>query len=146
MTARNAPLVAALTRRLIWSFETGGRWVTGFVEGDRILDVAGSALAFEGEALRVRLWHPMQCEAAEGLAWRQRLASLQITQPFKQAHREVYVLTDAERETKTHSSRFAAHVVDGRYEAAGGGAALEASAKKKTRRTSTTCRPARCDS
>ena len=108
----NAPLVAALTRRLIWSFETGGRWVTGFVEGDRILDVAGSALAFEGEALRVRLWHPMQCEAAEVLAWRQRLASLQITQPFKQAHREVYVLTDAERETKTHSSRFAAHVVD----------------------------------
>jgi hypothetical protein len=34
-----------------------------------------------------------------------------VTQPFKQAHREVYVLTDAERQTKTYSNRFAAHIL-----------------------------------
>ena len=32
-------------------------------------------------------------------------------QPFKQAHREVYPLTDAERETATYSNRFASHIV-----------------------------------
>jgi hypothetical protein len=36
---------------------------------------------------------------------------LGITQPFKQAHREVYLLTDAERRTHTYSNRFAAHVL-----------------------------------
>jgi Domain of unknown function (DUF4132) len=35
----------------------------------------------------------------------------QIRQPFKQAHREVYVLTDAERTTATYSNRFAAHIL-----------------------------------
>ena len=53
----------------------------------------------------------MQSEASDVLAWRQRLAHLGITQPFKQAHREIYVLTDAERETHTHSNRFAGHIV-----------------------------------
>src|SRR5205085_10122899 len=32
-------------------------------------------------------------------------------QPFKQAHREVYVVAPAERETRTYSNRFAAHIV-----------------------------------
>ena len=34
-----------------------------------------------------------------------------ITQPFKQAHREIYLLTDAERNTRTYSNRFAAHII-----------------------------------
>jgi len=47
----------------------------------------------------------------EVLAWRDWLAELEIRQPFKQAHREVYLLTDAERTTRTYSNRFAAHVL-----------------------------------
>jgi hypothetical protein len=39
------------------------------------------------------------------------LERLGVQQPFKQAHREVYVLTDAERRTGTYSNRFAAHVL-----------------------------------
>ena len=34
-----------------------------------------------------------------------------LQQPFKQAHREVYLLTDAERNTRTYSNRFAGHVI-----------------------------------
>ena len=34
-----------------------------------------------------------------------------MRQPFKQAHREVYLLTDAERETETYSNRFASHII-----------------------------------
>ena len=46
------------------------------------------------------------------LAWRRRLHSFGVTQPFKQAHREIYVLTPAERESAVASQRFAGHVVD----------------------------------
>jgi Domain of unknown function (DUF4132) len=45
------------------------------------------------------------------LEWRSQLERLEIRQPFKQAHREVYVLTDAERRTQTYSNRFAAHIM-----------------------------------
>jgi hypothetical protein len=53
----------------------------------------------------------MQEDPGEVLAWRDWLAELEIRQPFKQAHREVYLLTDAERTTMTYSNRFAAHVI-----------------------------------
>ncbi|WP_405489665.1 DUF4132 domain-containing protein [Streptomyces sp. NBC_00096] len=48
---------------------------------------------------------------AEVAAVRERLEALAITQPFKQAHREVYPLTEAERTTATYSNRFAGHVL-----------------------------------
>jgi hypothetical protein len=48
---------------------------------------------------------------AEVEAWRRRVEELGIVQPFKQAHREVYLLTDAERETDVYSNRFAGHIL-----------------------------------
>jgi hypothetical protein len=45
------------------------------------------------------------------LAWRQWLEAHQVQQPFKQAHREIYPLTDAERTTGVYSNRFAAHIL-----------------------------------
>lgn len=45
------------------------------------------------------------------LEWRAWLAEHEIRQPFKQAHREVYLQTDAERATGTYSNRFAAHII-----------------------------------
>ncbi|MGW6572176.1 DUF4132 domain-containing protein [Streptomyces sp. NPDC054945] len=59
----------------------------------------------------VELWHPVGREPAEVVAWRNRLERCAVTQPFKQAHREVCLLTDAERHTRTYSNRFAAHVL-----------------------------------
>jgi hypothetical protein len=59
----------------------------------------------------VRLWHPIRAQDQEELSWRCWLEDRGIRQPFKQAHREVYLLTDAERETETYSNRFAAHIV-----------------------------------
>ena len=41
----------------------------------------------------ISLWHPIGCDVAEVLAWRERLNALGIVQPFKQAHREVYLIT-----------------------------------------------------
>jgi hypothetical protein len=108
------PLVSIFSRRLIWSFEIKDRWVAGLPEASGIFDAAGTKLDLDAGQVRVKLWHPMQSDAALVLAWRQRLVKLGITQPFKQAHREIYVLTDAERATNTYSNRFAGHVVEQR--------------------------------
>jgi hypothetical protein len=45
------------------------------------------------------------------LEWRNWLAQHQVQQPFKQAHREVYILTDAEVNTRVYSNRYAAHIL-----------------------------------
>ncbi|MEL6355913.1 MAG: DUF4132 domain-containing protein, partial [Bacteroidota bacterium] len=49
----------------------------------------------------------------ETLAWRDRLFDWKIKQPFKQAFREIYLLTPAEEATYDHSNRFAGHHLDG---------------------------------
>lgn len=59
----------------------------------------------------VRLWHPVGKTVKQVLAWRRRLERNQLVQPFKQAHREVYLLTPAEREAGARTQRFAGHVV-----------------------------------
>jgi hypothetical protein len=68
-------------------------------------------IASLGESTTVRLWHPIGKDIDEIVAWRAWLDEQQIQHPFKQAHREVYLLTDAERRTRTYSNRFAAHVL-----------------------------------
>lgn len=103
-------LVGLIAQRLIWQFSTGDQHTSGLWHDDRFIDAAGKALQ-DIEDSEVRLWHPIS-ESAEGVrAWRTRLETLGITQPFKQAHREVYLITDAERETLVYSNRFAAHVL-----------------------------------
>ncbi|MFD7815835.1 DUF4132 domain-containing protein [Streptomyces sp. NPDC059785] len=98
------PLVGTLARRLLWT-------VDGTPAGyaDEALRTLDGTSVTAGE--EVRLWHPAGQEPADVLAWRDWLERHAITQPFKQAHREVYLLTDAERATGTYSNRFAAHVL-----------------------------------
>ena len=100
------PLMANLARRLIWKFGD----VAAIPAGDGFIDVDGEAVEPPAGAT-VSPWHPLDADADGVLAWRRRLAVLDIVQPFKQAHREIYVLTDAERETNVYSNRFAAHIL-----------------------------------
>jgi hypothetical protein len=100
------PLVGTIARRLIW------------IAGDApVLAVDGVVTDMDGRTLDlapdgpIRLWHPVERSVDEVLALRRRIESLGIVQPFKQAHREVYLLTDAERRTASYSNRFAAHIV-----------------------------------
>ncbi|MER7173440.1 DUF4132 domain-containing protein [Streptomyces mesophilus] len=98
------PLVGTLARRLLWTVD--GRPV-GYADGE-LRTLTDDPVTTGGN---VELWHPIHHEPAEIVAWRDWLERHGITQPFKQAHREVYLLTDAERNTGTYSNRFAAHIL-----------------------------------
>ncbi|WP_326588410.1 DUF4132 domain-containing protein [Streptomyces sp. NBC_01294] len=98
------PLVGTLARRLIWTVDG-----TAVCFADGALRTLTGATLTEGAT--VELWHPVGREPAEVQAWREWLERHAVTQPFKQAHREVYLLTDAERKTRNYSNRFAAHIL-----------------------------------
>jgi hypothetical protein len=104
------PLVGTIARRLIWTFTAKGKAVDGIWDGDNLVGLSGRPLNLRAEAT-VSLWHPIDWPAEDVLAWRDWLERREVVQPFKQAHREIYVLTDAERRTWTYSNRFAAHVL-----------------------------------
>ncbi|MEU8528183.1 MULTISPECIES: DUF4132 domain-containing protein [Streptomyces] len=101
------PLVGTLARRLIWA--VGGETPVLF-DGTDLRTLRGDPVCPTRTAT-VTLWHPVGRPAEEISACRDRLEQLGVTQPFKQAHREVYPLTDAERATATYSNRFAGHVL-----------------------------------
>ncbi|MFI6943649.1 DUF4132 domain-containing protein [Streptomyces sp. NPDC050418] len=98
---RDHPVTGGIVHGLIWEFRAGdGPWQA----------VAPGARP-DGSPDRVRLWHPIRAEAGEVAAWRERLMADKLRQPFKQAFREIYLLTPAEDETRVYSNRFAAHIV-----------------------------------
>jgi len=105
------PVTGRLARRLIWRIvDEAGATVTGVPTATgtlRTLDGEGPLPATGTAAL----WHPATASTDEVGAWRSWLLDHQVRQPFKQAFREVYLLTPAERQTRTYSNRFAAHVL-----------------------------------
>lgn len=106
------PLVGVMARRLLWTFQSadGTNSVAGMHHDGQLVDHSGSPLTVPADAT-VRLWHPLNEPAETVLAWRVFLEEREICQPFRQAHREVYLLTDAERTTSTYSNRQAAHIL-----------------------------------
>jgi hypothetical protein len=106
------PLGSVMARSLIWTFETpDGDAVSGLPVG------AGQLIGHDGETFtppessEVVLWHPIHSLVEETAAWRTLLFERQVSQPFKQAFREVYFVAPAEEETGDHSNRFAAHIL-----------------------------------
>jgi hypothetical protein len=107
------PLVGTLARRLIWVFDHGGSkakveatWLDG-----KLVDVQGNAVKINADSVIVSMWHPIGRSESQINAWRQFFVQHEIKQPFKQAHREVYLLTDAERSTNVYSNRYASHIL-----------------------------------
>jgi hypothetical protein len=105
------PLLGAIAKRLIWSFESNGSKTQGIWHNDEIVGWNNEPVPGLGESTAVQLWHPLQSDAQTILSWRCWLEDHHVVQPFKQAHREVYILTPAEEQTETYSNRFAAHVI-----------------------------------
>jgi hypothetical protein len=94
------PVMRVLTNRLIWEFKEGENITLGFT--DQIPS---------GREITVKLWHPIDSTEEQSQVWRDAVFSREIVQPFKQAFRELYVLTPAEERTNTYSNRFAAQII-----------------------------------
>jgi hypothetical protein len=103
------PVAGALARRVIWRFKKGDAEQAALWIGGRWVDESGNAVDPEGAT--VLPWHPVFAAAESVRRWRAMLITHGVVQPFKQSHREIYLLTDAERNTRTYSNRFAAHVL-----------------------------------
>lgn len=104
-------LMLAISRPLIWEFILNDKKIPlMFIDGvwkdenDQIVD-------FSGQNPCLSLWHPINASADSVMKWRQILQKYKIAQPIKQAYREVYILTEAEANTRTYSNRFAAHIL-----------------------------------
>jgi hypothetical protein len=104
------PLIGTIARRLIWEFTAKGKSTAGMWHDGQLVGVNGKALKLN-DKMTVALWHPIDRTVEEVMAWRDWLERREVVQPFKQAHREVYLLTDAERRTRTYSNRFVAHIL-----------------------------------
>ena len=106
-------LMSYLTRPLIWQFfqnendenSIAALWLKG-----QWVDEHGAPIDVSG-CLSVILWHPALANRQSIENWRKLLMANEIRQPIKQAFREIYLLTEAELNTRTYSNRFAAHIL-----------------------------------
>ena len=106
----NQPLMQHIARKLIFEFSDSGKVTLACGFDGTLRDVTGNAIEFP-DSTEVSLWHPIGYDADVVLTWRRFLESNEITQPLKQAHREIYIVTDAELETDVYSNRFAGHIL-----------------------------------
>ena len=109
----NHVLIGSLARRMIWEFDLGegkDKVAAAWLDG-ALVDSAGDPVAVDLTKSMVMIWHPIGKDQTDVLAWRTFFETREIKQPIKQAHREVYLLTDAERNTEVYSNRFAAHLI-----------------------------------
>ncbi|MEP3629726.1 MAG: DUF4132 domain-containing protein [Hyphomicrobiales bacterium] len=103
------PIAGIVSKPLIWWVIQGNEMKSAIWQDGKMVNVDGQPV--ETMATNIRLWHPVEDTVDHVQSWRKYLIDNKITQPFKQAHREIYLLTDAERKTATYSNRFAAHIL-----------------------------------
>ena len=107
----NHPLVGTIARRLIWKFSRGDKATTAIWFNGQLVSRDNQSIDWLDESTTVELWHPIHAGSEVVMEWRQWLMEHEVRQPFKQAYREVYLLTDAERNTLVYSNRYAAHIL-----------------------------------
>ncbi len=105
-------LMGVIGKQLIWHFHDETRKNQGIWKEGQFVDVNENPIDWLNEKTQVQLWHPIGFNADYILSWRTYLQKNEITQPFKQAFREVYILTDAELNTHSYSNRFAGHILN----------------------------------
>ena len=101
------PLLGFLGRKLVWVFSNNQGWERSGMWSDGELRDSSNKLVDLIRAEKVRLWHPLSYSAAEVQRWRTRVFTAGLRQPFRQAFREFYQVTDDERKTRLYSNRFA---------------------------------------
>lgn len=106
-------LIGPMVKKLIWQAKTATETVSFMPLGNGLADNRGNSVSIP-DAATIRLWHPALAGSVEEVVgWRNRLFEQHLVQPFRQAFREVYLLTPAEEATFDHSNRFAGHKLRG---------------------------------
>lgn len=106
-------LVSFIAEKIIWTFtdpENPGHPQSLIQIGREWQDNKGNRVTPKNTCT-VSLWHPALASTQETTQWRVFLSGQKIQQPLKQAYREVYLLTDAEINTRTYSNRMASHIL-----------------------------------
>lgn len=106
-------LMSYLTRSLIWHFyqdDNDSQGIAALWLNGQWVDEQGKPVDVSG-CLSVILWHPALANLQSIENWRKLLMAHEIRQPIKQAFREIYLLTEAEINTRTYNNRFAAHIL-----------------------------------
>ncbi|MGW0805755.1 DUF4132 domain-containing protein [Nonomuraea sp. NPDC002799] len=105
------PVTGLYARNLIWQILQGPAGLPVRTEtGWELTDPLGRRIQPYPDT-PVQLWHPIRETAGDVRAWRDHLLERGVRQPYKQAFREVYLLTPAEEGTGAYSGRFAGHVL-----------------------------------
>ncbi|GAA3552550.1 hypothetical protein GCM10022419_036120 [Nonomuraea rosea] len=105
------PVTGRYARSLIWQMGQGFAGLPVRTEAGWELAGPQGVRARPGPSSPIRLWHPIREPVEDVRAWRDHLLELGVRQPYKQAFREIYLLTPAEEHTRTLSNRFAGHVL-----------------------------------
>jgi hypothetical protein len=105
------PVTGSLAHRLLWTLVDGDRAEAVLPASDGTFIGADGGTIAPGDGARIRVWHPVRANADTVRAWRAHILARELKQPFKQAFREVYLLTPAEEQTRVYSNRFAGHVL-----------------------------------
>ncbi|WP_433365170.1 DUF4132 domain-containing protein [Streptosporangium sp. CA-115845] len=105
------PITGLYARNLIWQVRQGPAGLPVRTDsGWELTDPRGRRVQPDPDT-PIQLWHPIREAAEEVRAWRDHLLEHGVRQPYKQAFREVYLLTPAEERTRVHSNRFAGHTL-----------------------------------
>lgn len=104
-------LVCPITSKLIWTFQKEGRSAEAILLDSQWHTVNHEIIDWIDEETEVKLWHPVNADEQTIIGWREKMLELEWKQPIKQAFREIYLLTDAELNTRTYSNRMAAHIL-----------------------------------
>jgi len=104
------PVTGHLTQRLIWRFTPADQELIGLPDRAGLVSTAGGELLKIPRRASVSLWHPLSSTADHVHEWRMRLLSDLVVQPFRQAFRELYLLSPGEEAASNYSNRFAGHV------------------------------------
>ncbi|GAA4188065.1 hypothetical protein GCM10022252_22660 [Streptosporangium oxazolinicum] len=103
------PVTGVHGRRLIWQILQGPAGIpVRTADGWELTDPIGRRIQPRADT-PMWLWHPIRETVEEVRGWRDHLLEIGLRQPFKQAFREVYLLTPAEERSGTLSNRFAGH-------------------------------------
>ncbi len=104
-------LVYPITSKLIWNFTKKEQTATAILQEGKWYTVEQVLIDWIDADTQVQLWHPVNATEATIVNWREKMMNLEWKQPLKQAFREIYILTDAEINTRSYSNRMAAHIL-----------------------------------